>query len=89
MKQKNPECTSENQSCCGSYLFLMVLDGQFELGQVVTLSGVQLFALVVVSVVQDRFQLSRTPRLVQEIFGESLTLLRQLLVLLTKLVLHL
>lgn len=33
------------------YLFLVVLDGQFEFGEVVTLSWVQLFALVVVSVV--------------------------------------
>lgn len=71
------------------YLFLVVFDGQFELGQVVALSGVQFLTLVIVSVVQDGFQLSRTPGLVQKVFGEPFALLRQLLVLLTKLVLHL
>lgn len=70
------------------YLFLVVFDGQFELRQVVTLPGVQLLALVV-SVVQDGFQLSGAPGLVQKVFGKALALLRQLLVLLPKLVLHL
>lgn len=70
------------------YLFLVVFDGQFELRQVVTLPGVQLLALVV-SVVQYGFQLSGTPGLVQKVFGKALALLRQLLVLLPKLVLHL
>lgn len=73
----------------GPYLLLVVFDGQFELGQVVALSGVQLLALVVVSVVQDGLQLSGAPGLVQKVFGEAFALLRQLLVLLTKLVLHL
>lgn len=67
----------------------MVFDGQFQLGQVVALSGVQFLTLVVVSVVQDGFQLSRTPGLVQKVFCEPFTLLRQLLVLLSKLILHL
>lgn len=70
------------------YLFLVVFDGQFELRQVVTLPGVQLLALVV-SVVQYGFQFSGTPGLVQKVFGKALALLRQLLVLLPKLVLHL
>lgn len=66
----------------------MVFDGQFELCQVVALPGVQFLALVV-SVVQDGFQLSGTPGLVQKVFSKALALLRQLLVLLTKLVFHL
>lgn len=70
------------------YLFLVVLDGQFELCQVVTLPGVQFLALVV-SVVQYGFQLPGTPGLVQKIFGKALALLRQLLILLSKLILHL
>lgn len=70
------------------YLFLVVFDGQFELCQVVTLPGVQFLALVV-SVVQYGFQLSGTPGLVQEVFGKALALLRQLLVLLSELILHL
>lgn len=71
------------------YLFLVVFDGQLELGQVMTLPGVQFLALVVVPVVQDGLQLSGAPGLVQEVFGEALALLGQLLVLLTELVLHL
>lgn len=67
----------------------MVFDGQLELGQVMTLPGVQFLALVVVPVVQDGLQLSGAPGLVQEVFGEALALLGQLLVLLTELVLHL
>lgn len=66
----------------------MVFDSQFELCQVVTLPGVQFLALVI-SVVQYGFQLSGTPGLVQKIFGKALALLRQLLILLTKLILHL
>lgn len=71
------------------YLFLVVLDGQFELGQVVALPGVQFLALVVVPVVQDGLQLPGASGLIQEVFGETLALLGQLLVLLTELVLHL
>lgn len=56
------------------YLFLVVFDGQFELCQVVTLPGVQFLALVV-TVVQDGFQLSGTPGLVQKVFGKALALL--------------
>lgn len=67
----------------------MVLDGQFELGQVVALPGIQLLALVVVSVVQDGLQLSGTPGLIQEVFCEAFALLRKLLILLAELVLHL
>lgn len=70
------------------YLFLVVFDGQFQLRQVVTLPGVQLLALVV-SVVQYGFQFSGTPGLVQKVFGKALALLRQLLVFLPKLILHL
>lgn len=54
----------------------MVLDGEFQLGQIVALSGVQFLTLVIVSVVQDGLELSRTPGLIQEIFGETLALLR-------------
>lgn len=67
----------------------MVFDGQLELCEVVALSGVQFLALVIISVVQDGFQLPRTPGLVQKVFGEPFALLRQLLVFLPKLILHL
>lgn len=50
---------------------------------------VQFFTLVVVSVVQDGLQLSRTSGLVQEVFSKAFTLLWKLLVLLSELILHL
>lgn len=71
-----------------THLLLVVLNGQLELGQVPALSGVQLLA-VVVAVVEDGLQLSGAPRLVQQVLGEELALLRELLVLLPELVLHL
>lgn len=75
--------------CSPPYLLLVVFDGQFELGQVVALSEVQLLALVVVSVIQDGLQLSRTSGLIQQVFGEALALLGEFLILLTELILHL
>lgn len=81
--------TQTTSARMGPYLLLVVLDGELELGQVVALPGVQLLALVVVSVVQDGLQLAGTSGLIQEVLGESFALLGKLLVLLAKLVLHL
>ena len=71
-----------------THLLLVVLDGQLELGQVAALARVQLLA-VVVAVVEDDLQLARAARLVQQVLGEELALVRQLLVLLPELILHL
>lgn len=65
----------------------MVLDCQFEPGKVVVAF---LFQQVdIVSVVEDHLELSGAPRLVQEVLGELFTLLRKLLILRFKLILHL
>lgn len=66
----------------------MVLDGQFELGQVAAVLWIQLLTEVV-TVVEDGLQLSGAPGLVQQVLGKQLTLLGQLLVFLTELILHL
>ena len=72
---------------CDAYLFLVVLDGKFEPGQIVV---ALLFQQVdVVSVVEDHLQLSGASGLVQQVFGKLLTLLGQLLVLRLELILHL
>ena len=70
------------------YLLLMVLDGQLQLGQVMAVLHVQLLA-VVVTVIEDGLQLPAAAGLVQEVLSKHLTLLRQLFVLLTELILHL
>lgn len=70
-----------------AYFFLVIFDGQFKPRQVVV--ALLLQQVVVVSVVEDHFQLSGAPCLVQEVLGKLFALLRQLLILGFELILHL
>ena len=64
---------------CQVYLFLVVLDGQFEPGEIVV--ALLLQQVDVVSVVEDHLQLSGASGLVQQVFSKLLALLGQLLIL--------
>lgn len=68
------------------YLLLVVLDGELQPAQVHALLQEASLVHVVLAgrVVEDHFQLSRVPRLRQQVLGEHLALLRQLLVVVPK-----
>lgn len=79
-------CQTERASLT-AYFFLVIFDGEFQSRQVVVALLVQ--QVDVVPVVEDHFQLSGAPRLVQEVLGKLFALLRQLLILGFELILHL
>lgn len=68
-------------------LFLVILDRQFEPGELII--ALLIKKVGIVSVVQNHLELSGAARLVQQVFGKLFTLTGQLLILRLEFILHL